>query len=116
MLLSKKSDTLLGEFNARHNIKNNIDSDFLIDTNGFSAEGGVAHKRCVIHPCGQAWSVVYNVSWVEASEGKGTTKTTMMTTMTTIKTTMMTKANINMHIKITTTNMSRSSRWPGFWV
>ena len=56
MLLSKKSDTLLGEFNARHDIKNNIDSDFLIDTNGFSAEGGVAHKRCVIHPCGQAWS------------------------------------------------------------
>ena len=85
MLFSEKSDTLLGEFNARHNIKNNIGSDFLIDTNGFSAEGGVARKRCVIHPCGQAWSVVYNVSWVEAGEGEGTTKTTMMTTMTTIK-------------------------------
>ena len=114
MLLSEKSDTILGEFNARHNIKNNIDSDFLIDTNGFSAEGGVARKSCVIHPCGQAWSVVYNVSWVEAGEGEGTTKTTMMTTMTTIKTTAMTKANITMDIKMTTTNMSRSCRWPGF--
>ena len=63
-------------------LKNNIGSDFLIDTNGFSAEGGVARKRCVIHPCGQAWSVVYNVSWVEAGEGEGTTMmTTMMTTM-----------------------------------
>ena len=114
MLFSEKSDTLLGKFNARHNIKNNIDSDFLIDTNGFSAEGGVTHKSCVIHPCGQAWSVVYNVSWVEAGEGKGTTKTTMMTTMTTIKTTAMTKTRITMDIKMTTINMSRSCRWPGF--
>ena len=111
---SERSDTLLGELDVRHNVKkNNIDSDFLIDTNGFSTEGGVAHKRCVIHPCGQAWSVVYNVSWVEAGEGEGTT---MMTTMTTIKTTTMTIINISMHIKMTTTNMSRSSRWPGFWV
>ena len=57
--------------------------------------------------------MVYNVSWVEAGEGDGTT---MMTTMTTIKTTTMTKTNISMHIKMTTTNMSRSSRWPGLGV
>ena len=57
--------------------------------------------------------MVYNVSWVEAGEGEGTNKTTMMTTMTTIKTTTMTKT---MDQGMTTTNMSRSSRWPGFWL
>ena len=41
--------------------------------------------------------MVYNVSWVEAGEGEGTT---MMTTMTTMETTTMTKTNINMDIKI----------------
>ena len=57
--------------------------------------------------------MVYNVSWVEAGEGEGTNKTTMMTTMTTIKTTTMTKTNFTMDKKMTTTNKSRSS--VAFW-
>ena len=57
--------------------------------------------------------MVYNVSWVEAGEGEGTTKTTMMTTMITIKPTTMTKTNITLDIKMTTINKSRSS--VAFW-